>query len=569
MGSEWLEPIYQRWPTQLDSIASELKNELPSRNVHNSDDRGKAWGFWDRDEDQFDAFKLYLDPDFTDQRRNGPSYAEALKYFEDYLKSLHEHLEQHLSRTTRQWETRKIAYLFAVPSQWRNAGINKSIEREFGSAENKYGHVESQSKINIVSRSTGSHAPFSPPTPVVPDESSMFDLAFRSARDVQVSDFPRSRQIPLRTQMDSSEMRYKDVRDHFVPENGISREVLDENLATFFGLGARIQSKIQLGKGGEVVWFVGGSRVTKAIIEDLRRETQRHYQRVGMIGTTKQQAMVINSLNVTNIPEKLGKTEANLGRHPQQYRTARKELFGPDAANVRKGELVTTALSRLGNEFATIPIVALEKCRLLIECNIAVSGIEEDAGSLSLSWKDVESRKIAGARRCIDRLLESPNDQHSSHVTPEFDCISGNRHLWDGECFDEAASSAKRHDGTGLGPYSKEPRLGPDDDDDDDDGCYGFCRSGMPTYDANYNAAAHLRRAHFNTYKNKRGCCSNKNGNATSGMPDDCTMAIWRDAITRTCIDPDSSRATSQAEISACGDHPAMQLSGVDTTIPA
>jgi hypothetical protein len=144
----------------------------------------------------------------------------------------------------------------------------------------------------------------------------------------------------------------------------------------------------------------------------------------------------------------------------------------------------------------TIPVRAYAERQRLIECKIAVWGIEEDVGSPSLSSKEVEPRRIvsepgqsAGSRHYFDRLPEFLNDRHVSHVTPEFAYISGNRHLWDGECFDEAASWAKRHDGTGLGPYSKEPRLSPDDDDDDD--CFGFRRSGIPTYDANYKGCGH------------------------------------------------------------------------------
>jgi hypothetical protein len=63
------------------------------------------------------------------------------------------------------------------------------------------------------------------------------------------------------------------IRKQFVPENGISREVLENNLAAFFPKGARVEKKIQLGKDGDVGWFIGGGRVTPAMIEDLRKET--------------------------------------------------------------------------------------------------------------------------------------------------------------------------------------------------------------------------------------------------------------------------------------------------------
>jgi hypothetical protein len=79
-------------------------------------------------------------------------------------------------------------------------------------------------------------------------------------------------------------MSHKDIRAHWVPEDGISREVLDDKLAAFFGLGARVGEKIRFGEGGEVGWFVAGGRVTKPIIDDLRRETRRREQRAADTG---------------------------------------------------------------------------------------------------------------------------------------------------------------------------------------------------------------------------------------------------------------------------------------------
>ena len=75
-------------------------------------------------------------------------------------------------------------------------------------------------------------------------------------------------------------MSLEERRKHFVPDDGISRAVLEDQLATFFGPGAQIgRTKIRLEKGGEVGWEIDGGRVTEAIIDDLRKETRIREQR--------------------------------------------------------------------------------------------------------------------------------------------------------------------------------------------------------------------------------------------------------------------------------------------------
>ena len=71
----------------------------------------------------------------------------------------------------------------------------------------------------------------------------------------------------------------KSIREQFVPEDGITRAVLEDNLTRYFPKGAIIEKKIQLGSGGEVGWFIAGGRVSEQIITSLREETWRRKQR--------------------------------------------------------------------------------------------------------------------------------------------------------------------------------------------------------------------------------------------------------------------------------------------------
>jgi hypothetical protein len=60
--------------------------------------------------------------------------------------------------------------------------------------------------------------------------------------------------------------------------------VLEDLLQIYFGLGASIERKVQLGKVGEIGWFIRGSRVvTETIIDDLRCETGRRTSHLGSI----------------------------------------------------------------------------------------------------------------------------------------------------------------------------------------------------------------------------------------------------------------------------------------------
>ena len=70
------------------------------------------------------------------------------------------------------------------------------------------------------------------------------------------------------------------IRAHFVPEEGISLEALEANLKNYFGAGAKIAQKLRL-DDGEVGWLIDGGRVSPAIINTLREETQRRDKDVG------------------------------------------------------------------------------------------------------------------------------------------------------------------------------------------------------------------------------------------------------------------------------------------------
>jgi hypothetical protein len=98
------------------------------------------------------------------------------------------------------------------------------------------------------------------------------------------------------------------ARDHFVPEKNISQAVLQANLAAYFGPGAIIKGKVRLGNG-DVGWLIDGGRVTPAIIDTLRKETQKAARpQQTLVPTTP------SSRHVSTTTAGQGKTPSNAGR---------------------------------------------------------------------------------------------------------------------------------------------------------------------------------------------------------------------------------------------------------------
>ena len=92
-----------------------------------------SWGFLvDLDANYagtFDAFKLNLDPAYTDQFEDPISADQARIYFRDYLRCLRNYIEQTLEQSIPRFRDKYIEYTFSTPTTWTNPGMIDSIER--------------------------------------------------------------------------------------------------------------------------------------------------------------------------------------------------------------------------------------------------------------------------------------------------------------------------------------------------------------------------------------------------------------------------------------------------------
>lgn len=134
MGPDWAEPkTLQHWPGKM---ISELANKVPTRIQYREDSREiKAWGFLcdqeSEDTDTQEYFKLHLDPEYVDPRTDAdvPTLEDARKWFQDYLRCLHDHIENYFSDAFPRWKTQRTEFVFSVPTTWKNAGMIAETER--------------------------------------------------------------------------------------------------------------------------------------------------------------------------------------------------------------------------------------------------------------------------------------------------------------------------------------------------------------------------------------------------------------------------------------------------------
>lgn len=131
-GPQWPEPkTLQHWPGKL---GHELRNKVDSAVSYNIESGDLvAWGFLcDPENEQYDhneLFKLYLDPAYQDTFGAAPSLAEAQKWFRDYLSQLRSCIVRQFEESTPHFDTKKIEYVFSVPTTWKNPAILADIER--------------------------------------------------------------------------------------------------------------------------------------------------------------------------------------------------------------------------------------------------------------------------------------------------------------------------------------------------------------------------------------------------------------------------------------------------------
>lgn len=128
---EWTEPkVIQRWPGRL--VDSETADKVPTQVAYDEHERLIAWGFHCNfivQEIQLEReFKLYLDPDFPDSYEDRPSHANAVRYYKDYMRSLHGHLESYFRERVPDWEDRNVEFLFSIPTTWKSPRLTAKME---------------------------------------------------------------------------------------------------------------------------------------------------------------------------------------------------------------------------------------------------------------------------------------------------------------------------------------------------------------------------------------------------------------------------------------------------------
>lgn len=131
MGPDWPEPkTLQHWPGKL---INELANKVPTLLQYNDTGGIKGWGFLcdqeSEDTDFLGYFKLHLDPSFSDPRPDAPTLEQARKWFQDYLRCIHDHIEQSFSDAFPRWKTQRTEFVFSVPTTWKNPSMINDTEK--------------------------------------------------------------------------------------------------------------------------------------------------------------------------------------------------------------------------------------------------------------------------------------------------------------------------------------------------------------------------------------------------------------------------------------------------------
>ena len=133
--------IIQHWPPKM---INELANKVPTTLQYASNSGvAERWGFLcDEDSEGLETvecFKLHLDAAYRrDRRSNAPTLQQARKWYEDYLRCLHDYLAEMILGFNPEWRSQKAEFIFSVPTTWKNPGMiaetKKTIENAgFGS----------------------------------------------------------------------------------------------------------------------------------------------------------------------------------------------------------------------------------------------------------------------------------------------------------------------------------------------------------------------------------------------------------------------------------------------------
>ncbi len=133
MAPEWTEPrTLQHWPGKM---INELANKVPTLLAYDSEHSRsvKTWGFLcDQEDDNSDIkefFKLHLDPRYRDERSDAPQLEDARRWFQDYLRCIHNHIEETFSDSFPRWKLQKVEFIFSVPTTWKNPSMIAETEK--------------------------------------------------------------------------------------------------------------------------------------------------------------------------------------------------------------------------------------------------------------------------------------------------------------------------------------------------------------------------------------------------------------------------------------------------------
>jgi hypothetical protein len=144
MAPDWGAPtIIQHWPGR----PSQNLNKVDTMVAYQSgQEEAVAWGFTIDKEFSHELvvqslFKLCLDPMHEPQSRHKPDIQEACKWFMDYMSFLFDAIVQHFDDSYARWRTRRVEFLFSVPTTWKNPAMVAEVEAlikqaGFGSMKN-------------------------------------------------------------------------------------------------------------------------------------------------------------------------------------------------------------------------------------------------------------------------------------------------------------------------------------------------------------------------------------------------------------------------------------------------
>jgi hypothetical protein len=131
LAPEWPSPIsILHWPGRL---GHENRNKVTTAVGYDIRTGSPVtWGFLvDRENDDVDVqelFKLYLDPTYKDAFNDQPTIDEARKWFTDYLTFLFAAITQHFDESFPRWTSKRVEFLFSVPTTWKNPAMIAELE---------------------------------------------------------------------------------------------------------------------------------------------------------------------------------------------------------------------------------------------------------------------------------------------------------------------------------------------------------------------------------------------------------------------------------------------------------